>query len=484
MQTPNSTDLLIERCLVNGDWLGASSGNVIDVLDPATGEVIGTVPDFGAEDTELTVEAAASAFPAWRDLTAAQRAKVLRRWFDLLIEHKSALAAIMTREQGKPLSEAEGEIVYAASFVEWFAEEAKRTYGETIPAPVPGRRIIVEKEPVGVVAAITPWNFPAAMITRKAAPALAAGCTVVVKPSELTPFTALAIAKLGMDAGLPPGTLNVVTGQPKAIGSVLTGSSKVRKLSFTGSTAVGKTLMAECAPTLKKVSLELGGNAPFIVFDDADLDSALEGVMASKFRNGGQTCVCANRIYVQATVLDEFASRLAEKVSGLQVGPGMDATSEIGPMINTSALEKIEAHVADAASLGAVIATGDGKRHADGQFIDPVVLTGATEKMRLASEETFGPVAALFPFETEAEVIERANGTPYGLAAYLYTRDLGRSMRVGRALEAGMVGLNVGAFATEVAPFGGVKESGLGREGARQGIDEFLEEKTYHVEGL
>lgn len=475
--------LFQQSAYINGGWVAAASGATIEVDNPATGEIIGSIPDCGAAETQAAVDAAEAAFPAWAARTAADRAALLERWFDLMIAHKEDLARLMTLEQGKPLAESRGEIGYGASFVKWYAEEGKRVYGETIPATVPGRKIIVQKHPIGVSAAITPWNFPNAMITRKAAPALAAGCTMVVKPSELTPFSALAIAELATRAGIPAGVLNIVTGYPQAIGGVLTESPVVRKLSFTGSTRVGKILMEQCAGTVKKLSLELGGNAPFLIFDDADLDKAVDGVMASKFRNAGQTCVCANRVYVQAGVYDAFAAKLAEKTAALSVGDGMEDGIEIGPLINDAAVAKAESHLADAAEKGGTVVVG-GARAGNGRFLVPAVVTGATSDMLVADEETFGPVAPLFRFETEAEAISAANGTPFGLAAYLFTENLGRSFRVGDALEAGIISINTGAFSTEVAPFGGVKESGLGREGAHHGIDEYLEVKAYHIDGI
>lgn len=478
------TSLISERILVDGAWVQARTGKTIAVTNPATGEVIGRVPDAGAAETTAAIEAAARAFPAWRRSTAQHRALLLERWHDLMLHHADDLAMIMTLEQGKPRAEARGEVAYGASFVKWFAEESKRVYGETIPAPAENRKIIVHKQAIGVCAAITPWNFPNAMITRKAAPALAAGCTIVIKPSELTPFSALALGVLAERAGIPAGVINIVTGNPIAIGGALTANPAVRKLSFTGSTRVGKILMAQSAETVKRLSLELGGNAPFIIFDDADLNAAVDGVMSSKFRNGGQTCVCANRIYVQAGVVDTFAERLAQRVVALRVGNGLDDGIQIGPMINDAAIEKIRSHVEDAVAQGATIITGGSLGKAGTRFFAPTVLTGATETMQLAHDETFGPVAPIFRFETEEEVVERANDTPYGLAAYLYTRDLARAFRMGDAIEAGMVCVNVGEFATEVAPFGGIKQSGLGREGSRHGIDEFLEVKTTHIGGL
>ena len=464
------------RCYIDGDWVDADSGETIDVVNPATGEVLGAVPKMGAAEARRAVAAADAAWPAWRALTGKERGRKLRDWYDLMLEHLDDLGLMMTLEQGKPLAEAKGEIHYASWFVEWFAEEAKRAYGETIPSTFGDRRIVVSKEPVGVAAAITPWNFPAAMITRKVAPALAAGCPIVVKPATATPFSALALAELAERAGFPKGVLNVITGGAQAIGGELTGNPTVRKLSFTGSTEIGKVLMAQCAGTVKKVSLELGGNAPLIVFDDADLDRAVAGAMASKYRNTGQTCVCANRILVQDGVYDDFAERFRAEVEKLEVGDGRGDVQQ-GPLIDMAAVEKVEEHISDAVGKGARVAAG-GARHAlGGQFFQPTVLTGVTGAMKIAHEETFGPVAPLFRFSDEAEAVEMANDTPYGLAAYFFSRDIGRCWRVAEALEYGMVGINEGILSTEVAPFGGVKESGIGREGARQGLEEFMETK-------
>jgi succinate-semialdehyde dehydrogenase/glutarate-semialdehyde dehydrogenase len=476
--------LLVERAYVGGAWVGAASGRSVAVHDPATGAPIGSVPDLDGADARQAIHAAAAAFPAWRARTAAQRAELIERWHALVLENVADLAAIMTAEQGKPLAEAEGEVRYAASFIKWFAEEAKRIAGYTVPAPTPDRRIVVLKEPVGVAAAITPWNFPSAMITRKCAPALAAGCTVVVKPSELTPFSALALAALAERAGIPPGVLNIVTGRPEAIGAELTANPIVRKLSFTGSTRVGALLMRQSADTIKRLSLELGGNAPLIVFDDADLDLAVEAAMASKFRNAGQTCVCANRILVQDKVHDAFAEKLALAVSRLRVGPGREAGVTIGPLINAAAVAKARDHVADALRKGAKALVETGADADPARFVAPVVLTGATPAMRLAEEETFGPVAPLFRFHDEAEAIALANATAYGLASYFYTENLHRAWRVAERLEAGMVALNTGSIAMEMAPFGGVKQSGLGREGGHEGLDEYLESKAFHFGGL
>ena len=464
------------RCYIDGDWVEADSGETIDVVNPANGEVLGTVPKMGAAEARRAVAAAEAAWPAWRALTGKERGKKLRDWFDLMIEHLDDLGLMMTLEQGKPLAEAKGEIHYASWFVEWFAEEAKRAYGETIPATVGDRRIVVSKEPVGVAVAITPWNFPSAMITRKVAPALAAGCPIVVKPATATPFSALALAELAERAGFPKGVLNVITGGAQAIGGELTSNPTVRKLSFTGSTEIGKVLMAQCAGTVKKVSLELGGNAPLIVFDDADLDRAVAGAMASKYRNAGQTCVCANRILVQDGVYDDFAERFRAEVEKLDVGDGRGEVQQ-GPLIDMAAVEKVEEHISDAVDKGARVATGGARHSLGGQFFQPTVLTGVTGEMKIAHEETFGPVAPLFRFSDEAEAVTMANDTPYGLAAYFFSRDIGRCWRVAEALEYGMVGINEGILSTEVAPFGGVKESGIGREGARQGLEEFLETK-------
>jgi succinate-semialdehyde dehydrogenase / glutarate-semialdehyde dehydrogenase len=470
-------DLLRTRAWIGGKWLDAASGATHAVVNPATREAIGTVPDMGATEARRAVEAAAQAFPAWAAHTAKERAAVLRRWYELMMANQEDLATLMTAEQGKPLAESRGEIAYAAAFIEWFAEEGKRLYGDVIPGHATDKRLVVLRQPVGVVAAITPWNFPAAMITRKVAPALAAGCTVVVKPASQTPYSALALAALAARAGVPAGVLNVITGAAAAIGAELTANPTVRKLSFTGSTAVGKQLMAQCAGTLKKLSLELGGNAPFIVFDDADLDAAVAGAIASKFRNTGQTCVCANRLLVQAGVYEDFTRRLVHAVAQLRVGDGLKGPTDQGPLIDARALAKVEEHVADAVASGARIEQG-GRRHSlGGTFFEPTVLTHATPSMLLAREETFGPVAPLFRFETEADAIRMANDTEFGLACYFYTRDLSRSWRVAEALEYGIVGLNTGLISTEVAPFGGIKESGTGREGSRYGILDYTELK-------
>ncbi|MFL5263374.1 MAG: NADP-dependent succinate-semialdehyde dehydrogenase [Anaeromyxobacteraceae bacterium] len=476
--------LLHQKCYINGAWTAADSGEAIAVTNPATGEQLGTVPRMGAAEARRAIEAAGAALPAWRARTARDRAAVLRRWFDLILANQEDLAILMTAEQGKPLAESRGEIAYAAAFIEWFAEEGKRVYGDTIPAHATDKRIIVVKEPIGVVAAITPWNFPSAMITRKAGPALAAGCTVVLKPATATPFSALALAELGERAGLPPGAFNVVTGASGPIGKELTTNPLVRKVTFTGSTEVGKQLMQQCASTVKKVSLELGGNAPFIVFDDADLDAAVAGAIASKYRNSGQTCVCTNRFLVQDGVYAAFAAKLAEAVGRLKVGDGLRADTQQGPLIDRAAVEKVEEHLADALAKGGKVIAG-GKRHAlGGTFFQPTVVTEATPDMAMAREETFGPVAPLFRFQTEAEAIRLANDTEFGLASYLYTRDLARTFRVSEALEYGMVGVNTGLISTEVAPFGGVKESGLGREGSKYGIEDYLAVKYLCLGGI
>ncbi|WP_406858044.1 NAD-dependent succinate-semialdehyde dehydrogenase [Alsobacter sp. KACC 23698] len=480
----SETGLLRRQNLIDGAWRDARSGAALDVIDPATGAVIGVVPDSGAPDARDAIAAAEAAFGPWRAKTHAERAALLERWHSLMLDEIDSLALILTTEQGKPLAEAKGEIRYGASFVKWFAEEARRIGGSTIPSPTPDRRILVLKEPVGVCGIVTPWNFPNAMITRKVAPALAAGCTVVIKPSELTPFSALALGVLAERAGIPAGVINIVTGMPAGIGAELTGNPAVRKISFTGSTRVGALLMRQAADTIKRLSLELGGNAPFIVFDDADLDRAVDGVIASKFRNGGQTCVCANRILVHCAIYDAFAERLSARVSAMKVGRGTLAGVDIGPMINASALEKIERHVSDALAKGARTLSIRPATPNGGFYTAPVVLGDANTDMLLAGEETFGPVAPLFRFETEAEALSIANGTPYGLAAYFFTENLKRAWRVGEALEFGMVGLNTGAISTEVAPFGGVKQSGLGREGAQVGIEEYLETKSFHMGGL
>jgi succinate-semialdehyde dehydrogenase / glutarate-semialdehyde dehydrogenase len=469
--------LLKSQCYIDGQWVNADSGAVRQVRNPATGAVVSTVPDATAVETRRAIEAASRAFVSWRAKSADERARVLRRWYELMMTHQEDLARLMTSEQGKPLAESRGEIAYAASFIEWFAEEARRIYGDTIPSPWPDARIIVTREPVGVCAAITPWNFPAAMITRKVAPALAAGCTIIVKPAMQTPLSALAMAELAARAGVPAGVLSVVTGDSRAIGGELTSNTRVRKLTFTGSTQVGRMLAAQCAPTLKRTSLELGGNAPFIVFDDADLDAAVKGAMTSKYRNTGQTCVCANRLLVQDAVYDAFADKLAAAVTRLKVGNGMDDGVEQGPLIDTAALDKVEELVGEALEHGALALIG-GRRHSlGGTYYEPTILTGVKASMRLAQEEIFGPVAPLFRFKDEAEAIRIANDTEFGLAAYFYSRDIGRVWRVAGALECGMVGINSGLISTAVAPFGGVKQSGLGREGSRYGINEYIDLK-------
>ncbi len=476
--------LFRQAAYVDGAWIESTAHGVIDVDNPATGDIVGTVPRLGQSETRRAIDAAARAFPAWRKTTAKARATVMRRWFDLMMANQEDLARLMTTEQGKPLTESRGEVAYAASFLEWFGEEAKRVYGDTIPGHQPDKRIVVIKDPIGVVACITPWNFPLAMITRKAGPAIAAGCTVVLKPASQTPFSALALAELAERAGVPRGVFNVITGSAAEIGAELTSNPVVRKLSFTGSTATGKVLMAQCAGTVKKLSLELGGNAPFIVFDDADLDAAVEGAIQSKYRNTGQTCVCANRLLVQDVVYDAFAAKLAAAVQTLTPAPGFDAGATQGPLIDDRAVEKVESHIADATSKGATVLVG-GKRHArGGRFFEPTVLTGVTPAMAVAREETFGPVAPLFRFATEADAIALANDTEFGLAAYFYGRDVGRIWRVAEALEYGIVGINTGLISTEVAPFGGVKESGLGREGSKYGIEEFLEIKYLCLGGI
>jgi succinate-semialdehyde dehydrogenase/glutarate-semialdehyde dehydrogenase len=476
--------LLREQCYVGGSWVDADNRKTITVTDPATGETVGTVPSLGLEEVRRAIGAAEAALPAWRAKTAKERAAILRRWFELIMDAQDDLALLMTREQGKPLAESKGEVVYGASFVEWFAEEAKRVYGDVIPQTVGSRRILVLKQPVGVCAAITPWNFPIAMITRKAAPALAAGCTMVVKPASATPFSALALAELGERAGLPKGVLNVVTGSAGTIGTELCTNKTVRKVSFTGSTAVGKVLLKQCADTVKRVSMELGGHAPFIVFDDADLDKAVEGAIACKFRNAGQTCVCTNRIYVQAGVFDVFAQKYAAAAARLKVGSGLENGTMIGPLIDEAAVDKVEEHVKDALDKGAKVVTG-GKRHAKGGlFYEPTVLAPCSASMKLAHEETFGPVAPLFRFETEEEVIRLANDSEVGLAGYFYARDLGRVFRIAEALEVGLVGVNDGVISVEVAPFGGVKESGMGREGSKYGIEEYLNIKYVSLGGI
>jgi succinate-semialdehyde dehydrogenase/glutarate-semialdehyde dehydrogenase len=476
--------LFRERAFVDGQWVGADNGGTLPVHNPATGAPLGTIPHLGAAETRRAIAAAAKALPAWAARTAKDRSVVLRRWFDLMLANQEDLAILMTAEQGKPLAESKGEIAYAASFIEWFAEEGKRLYGDVIPGHQPDKRILVLRQPVGVVAAITPWNFPSAMITRKAGPALAAGCTMVCKPATQTPYSALALAELADRAGLPAGVFSVITGSSTAIGGEMTANPIVRKLTFTGSTEVGKKLMAQCAATVKKLSLELGGNAPFIVFDDADLDAAVQGAIASKYRNTGQTCVCANRLLVQEGVYEPFSAKLAAAVGKLRVGDGLAGATDQGPLIDAKAVAKIEEHIADAVSKGASVVLG-GKRHAlGGTFFEPTILAGVTPRMLIAREETFGPVAPLFKFGSEAEAIAMANDTEFGLAAYVYTRDLARSWRVSEAIEYGIVGLNTGIISTEVAPFGGVKESGTGREGSKYGILDYTELKYVCVGGV
>jgi succinate-semialdehyde dehydrogenase/glutarate-semialdehyde dehydrogenase len=482
--TLKDPSLLKAQAFLAGSWHDADDASTFEVRNPATAELVATVPNMGAAETRRAIRSANTARHAWRNQTARARAVILRRWFELMLENSDDLASLMTAEQGKPIAEAKGEVQYAASFLEWFAEEAKRSYGDTIPTPTNDKRLIVVKQPVGVCAAITPWNFPAAMITRKVGPALAAGCTMVLKPAEATPLTALALAELGKRAGVPDGVFSVITGDPKVIGAELTGNTLVRKLSFTGSTATGRLLMAQCAPTVKKLSLELGGNAPFIVFDDADLNEAVKGAIASKYRNTGQTCVCANRIFVHDRIYDTFSKKLLTAVGELNVGYGTDPGVTQGPLINESAVLKVEAHIEDAVAKGAHVLTG-GKRHALGHgFFQPTILTDVTTNMRIATEETFGPVAPLFRFTSDEEVIKLANDTESGLAAYFYSRDIGRVWRIAEALEYGMVGINTGIISNEMSPFGGVKQSGLGREGSRYGLDEYLEIKYLCMGGL
>jgi len=476
--------LFRQQGYINGEWRDADSRATINVTNPADGSVIGTIPKMGAEETRRGIEAAHAALPAWRAKLAKERANILRKWFELMIANTDDLALIMTSEQGKPLTEAKGEIAYAASFIEWFAEEAKRVYGDVIPQHQADKRLVVIKQPIGVCGLITPWNFPAAMITRKAAPALAAGCTVVIKPATQTPYSAFALAELAERAGIPKGVINIVSGSAKEIGGELTSNTTVRKISFTGSTEVGAVLMKQSAETIKKVSLELGGNAPFLVFDDADIDAAVEGAMISKYRNNGQTCVCANRILVQDGVYDRFAAKLAEKVRALKVGRGTEAGVNIGPLIDANAVAKVEEHIQDAVSKGAKVLVG-GKKHAlGGLFFEPTVLTGVNTSMKVTKEETFGPVAPLFRFKSEEEGVAMANDTEFGLASYFYARDIGRIWRVGEGIESGMVGVNTGLISNEVAPFGGVKQSGIGREGSKYGIEEYLEVKYLCIGGL
>lgn len=470
-----NSSLFREQAYVGGEWMNALDGQTFLVENPATGQIIGTAPRMGATETRIAIEAAEKALPAWRELTAKQRAGKLRRWFELMTENQEDLAVLMTLEQGKPIAEARGEIAYAASFLEWFAEEGKRIYGDVIPGHLPDKRLIVLKQPIGVTAAITPWNFPSAMITRKAGPALAAGCTMVIKPASQTPYSAFAMAVLAEEAGIPPGVLSVVTGSAASIAEELTSNPIVRKLSFTGSTEIGRQLMAACAHDIKKVSLELGGNAPFIVFDDADLDAAVQGALASKYRNAGQTCVCANRLYVHGAIYERFASKLRMAVEGLKVGNGLHPDTTVGPLIDSKAGAKVQEHIEDAVAKGARLLAGGGGL--GGNFFAPTILIDVPRDAKVAREETFGPLAPLFRFQDESEVIEMANDTEFGLAAYFYTKDMARVFRVGEALEYGIVGINTGIISTEVAPFGGVKSSGIGREGSRYGIEDYLEIK-------
>ena len=483
MQLKDSS-LFRQQCYVAGEWCDAADGATLPVNNPATAEVLGTVPKMGAAETRRAIEAAEKAFPAWRALTGKARAGMLRRWFELMMENQEDLAVLMTAEQGKPLAESKGEIAYAASFIEWFAEEGKRIYGDTIPAHLPDRRIIVLKEPIGVTVAITPWNFPAAMITRKVGPALAAACPMVVKPASSTPYSALALAELADRAGIPAGVFSVVTGSSSAIGGEMTSNPIVRKLSFTGSTEIGKLLMKQCAGTVKKLSLELGGNAPFIVFDDADLDAAVDGAIASKYRNTGQTCVCANRFLVHDGVYDAFMEKLANAVAQLRVGDGLKGEVEQGPLIDMAAVEKIESHIADGVAKGARLVAGGGRHELGGTFFEPTILADATSDMLVAREETFGPLAPVFRFETDEQAVQMANDTEFGLAAYFYGRDIGRVWRMAEALEYGIIGINTGIISTEVAPFGGVKESGIGREGSKYGIEDYLEIKYLCLAGM
>ncbi len=476
--------LFRQQCFLDGAWVDARSGETITVRNPADGSVLGTVPKMGAEETRMAIEAADAAWPAWRSKLAKERSAILRKWFDLIVANQEDLAVLMTSEQGKPITESRTEVMYGASFIEWFAEEAKRAYGDVIPQHQADKRIVVTKQPIGVCAAITPWNFPNAMITRKAGPAFAAGCPMVLKPASQTPFSALALAVLAERAGIPKGVFSVITGSAAAIGGEMCANPIVRKVTFTGSTEIGRVLMEQCAPTIKKLSLELGGNAPFLVFDDADLDAAAEGALASKYRNTGQTCVCANRILVQESVYEAFAQKLKAKVDTLKVGNGLGGDITQGPLIDKAGLEKVEEHVADAVAKGAKVLTG-GKRHAlGGTFYEPTILTDVTTDMKVTIEETFGPVAPLFKFKTEEEAIRLANATEFGLAAYFYSRDVGRCFRVGEAIESGMVGINAGIISNEIAPFGGVKQSGLGREGSKYGLDEFMEVKYMLFGGI
>ncbi|HMN46864.1 MAG TPA: NADP-dependent succinate-semialdehyde dehydrogenase [Povalibacter sp.] len=476
--------LFRQQAFIGGRWEDAPDGKVKQVFNPANGKLIGTIPNLGADAAKRAIDAANQALPDWRARTAKERAQILRKWFDLMMANQEDLAILMTVEQGKPLAESRGEIAYAASFIEWFAEEGKRAYGDVIPSHGRDKRIVVLKQPIGVTAAITPWNFPAAMITRKAGPALAAGCTMVIKPAELTPYSALAMCVLAEKAGMPPGVISVITGDSRPIGAEFTSNPLVRKLSFTGSTAVGKVLMSQCATNVTKVSLELGGNAPFIVFDDADLDAAVAGALASKYRNAGQTCVCANRLFVQSGIYDRFAAKLADAVKAMKVGDGLEQDTKIGPLIDDKAVNKVEEHVQDAVSKGATVLYGGKRGDAAGSFYTPTVLTGVTADMLVMREETFGPLAPLVKFDTEEEVIRLANDTEFGLASYFYSRDIGRIWRVAEALECGIVGINEGIISTEVAPFGGVKESGIGREGSKYGLEDYMEIKYLCFGGI
>jgi succinate-semialdehyde dehydrogenase/glutarate-semialdehyde dehydrogenase len=476
--------LFRQQCYIDGAWVDADDRSTIAVENPANGERLGNVPNMGAVETRRAIAAAEQALPAWRAKTAKERAVVLRKWFDLMMANQEDLAQLMTAEQGKPLAESRGEIAYAASFIEWFAEEGKRIYGDTIPAHGTDKRIIVLKQPIGVCAAITPWNFPAAMITRKAGPALASGCTMVLKPASQTPYSALALCELAERAGVPRGVFSCVTGAAGAIGGEMTSNPIVRKLTFTGSTEIGKVLMAQCAATVKKTSMELGGNAPFVVFDDADLDMAVKGAIASKYRNAGQTCVCANRILVQEGVYDEFAAKLASAVAAMKVGAGTEEGVAIGPLIDAKAVDKVETHITDAVSKGARIVSGGKRHHLGGTFFEPTILADVTDEMLVAREETFGPVAPLFRFHSDEDAIRMSNDTEFGLAAYFYSRDIGRVFRVAEALEYGIVGINEGIISTEIAPFGGVKESGIGREGSKYGIEDYLEIKYLCLGGI
>ncbi len=476
--------LFRDKCYINGQWIDALNKETLSVNNPATLEILGTVPKCGKQETISAINAANQVWPKWKSISARERSNILRKWFDLIIENKEQLAQIMTVEQGKPINESRGEVLYGASFIEWFAEEAKRVYGDTIPDPLTDRRIIVIKQPVGVVASITPWNFPNAMITRKCAPALAVGCPVVIKPASQTPYSALALAALAEKAGFPKGVLNVITGKASEIGDELATNPIVRKLSFTGSTEIGKVLLQKCAGTVKKVSMELGGHAPFIVFDDANIDDAVAGAMQSKFRNTGQTCVCANRVYVQEGVYEEFCKKFVEAVSKLKVGNGLDEEVGSGPLIDESSLKKVEEHVVDAVQMGAKVAIGGAKHQLGMNFYQPTILTDVTSKAKITSEETFGPVAPVYKFKNEQEVVELANNSPYGLASYFYSRDIGRIWRVAEALEYGMVGVNTGLTSKAEAPFGGIKESGLGREGSKYGVDDFIEIKYINMAGL